>query len=69
MESEQRLSWEDIDKKIICPMSPSECRIKEGISRYRRQISHSTVLFTSECMPCGAKGAVMRDPDDWPEDK
>lgn len=67
MENEQRWSWKDIDKKIVCPVPPVECKINEGIKRYRQTISHSTELFISECGSCEARGVSMGDPGDQPD--
>lgn len=65
MEKEQPLTWNEIDKRIVCP-NPSECRIEEGVRRYERQVGHTATYFISECIPCGAKGAALGFPGDFP---
>jgi len=57
---------EEIDRRIVCPVSPVDCKINEGIKRYRQTLSHFTDLFISECSSCESKGASMGDPSDWP---
>lgn len=69
MERGQRVSWKEIDRRIVCPVNPVDCKINEGIKRYRNTLSHSTDVFISECNSCESKGSSMGDSSDWPRER